>query len=245
MSDPTLHEKLVEIQQCLKCPKTLWNDFSKFHYRSAGQLYEAIKPHLPPAFQYFNDEIVMVGERHYLKTTLTLQLGAEKISVSAYAREQESKKGMDAAQITGACASYAHKYAMELLYLVDNDELDPDARPEKPTRKPPPKTKESPPEKKDGQPDKKPEEATKGQRGYIWFKCKKAGLSDTESKELIDWATGNKGLNKQNAKVIINRIHEDEKNDMDGFIDDFLKWRESQLPGEPPPIGEEEINYGN
>lgn len=119
---------LHKIQKELKAPKSNMNEFGKYKYRSCEDILEAVKPLLPDGVSLtITDEIVMIGERYYVKATATLyKEGKEIVYVSAYAREPELKKGMDEAQITGATSSYARKYALNGLFCID-DTKDPDA----------------------------------------------------------------------------------------------------------------------
>lgn len=126
-------EKLASIQQELKAPKDLKNEFGGFSYRSAEQIESQVKPLLEKykAILTLNDEIVFIGERHYIKATATLidyENRNDTVSTCAYAREQESKKGMDEAQVTGACSSYARKCALCGLFLIDDSKDDPDTK---------------------------------------------------------------------------------------------------------------------
>lgn len=118
-----LHKKVQEIQTHLKAPKNLYNSFGKYKYRNAEGICEAVKPLLAEQglILTLSDEIVAVGERYYVKATATLYSGEdEKISVSAFAREALTKKGMDDSQITGTASSYARKYALNGLFLLDD-----------------------------------------------------------------------------------------------------------------------------
>lgn len=123
-----LNDKLLIIQSKLKAPKNQYNDFNKFYYRSAEDILEALKHLLKEVgcTLTISDEIVVVAERVYVKATATLSDGKDNISTTAFAREEESKKGMDAAQITGAASSYARKYALNGLFCID-DTKDPDS----------------------------------------------------------------------------------------------------------------------
>lgn len=118
----TLHEKLVEIQQELKVPKDQWNDFSKFNYRSAEAIEEKAKPlcHARGLTLITSDEPVAVGNWNYIYASAILSDGNDKIVVTAAAREQETKKGMDASQISGSASSYARKYALSGLFALDD-----------------------------------------------------------------------------------------------------------------------------
>ena len=117
-------EKLQHIQEELKAPKNLYNSFGKYKYRNAEGICEAVKPLLAEFKMVLtlSDEIVQVGERYYIKATVTiLDVESEKnIAVSAFARESLDKKGMDDSQITGTASSYARKYALNGLFLLDD-----------------------------------------------------------------------------------------------------------------------------
>ncbi|ATC03007.1 ERF family protein [Escherichia coli] len=120
-----LHKKLRTIQQTLNAPKNQRNNFGGYNYRSAEDILEAVKPLLQSITLTVSDEIVLIGNRYYVKATATLSDGEDEIAVTAYAREEESKKGMDASQLTGATSSYARKYALNGLFCID-DAKDPD-----------------------------------------------------------------------------------------------------------------------
>jgi hypothetical protein len=115
---------LVKIQAELKAPKNQTNSFGKYKYRSAEDIIEAVKPILCKygTALVVSDEVVQVGDRIYIKATATLLDGTAdyRISVSGWAREEEVKKGMDAAQITGSASSYARKYALNGLFAIDD-----------------------------------------------------------------------------------------------------------------------------
>lgn len=116
--------KLMEIQTKIKAPKNLYNRFGKYKYRNAEGICEAVKPYLAEqkCALTLSDEIIDVGGRIYVKATATLMdiATGESISVSAMAREAEEKKGMDESQITGTASSYARKYALNGLFLLDD-----------------------------------------------------------------------------------------------------------------------------
>lgn len=112
--------KLNEIQKALKAPKNQYNSFGKYKYRNCEDILEAVKPLLGDSTLYISDEIVEIGGRVYVKATATFNDGKEVIKVSAFARESEIKKGMDDSQITGATSSYARKYALNGLFLIDD-----------------------------------------------------------------------------------------------------------------------------
>lgn len=121
-------DKLKLIQSDLVAPKNLENKFGNYRYRSAEGILEAVKPLLSAvgAILTVSDEMVEVGGRIYVKATATFTADGESISTTAFAREPESRKGMDESQITGACSSYARKYALNGLFCID-DTKDADA----------------------------------------------------------------------------------------------------------------------
>lgn len=121
-------ELLSKIQKELRAPKNQRNNFGNYNYRSCEDIVEAVKPFLTEgATLVLNDEIVLIGTRYYVKATATLTSGTESVSTTAYAREEETKKGMDGAQITGAASSYARKYSLNALLLID-DQKDADTQ---------------------------------------------------------------------------------------------------------------------
>ena len=119
-----VYEKLIAIQSELKAPKSQYNNFGKYAYRNCEDILEALKPLLKEhkSTIYIADEIVTVLDRFYIKATVTFidaETG-EKIINTAYAREEECKKGMDGSQVTGASSSYARKYALNGMFAIDD-----------------------------------------------------------------------------------------------------------------------------
>jgi hypothetical protein len=116
--------KLSKIQADLKVNKDKKNTFGNYMYRSAESILEGIKPFIKDlnAVVVLSDEIVQVANRVYVKATATISFEEGSLSVSAFARESEEKKGMDSAQVTGAASSYARKYAMQGLFAIDDGE---------------------------------------------------------------------------------------------------------------------------
>ena len=114
--------KLTAIQKELKVPKNQFNAFGKYNYRNAEDILEAVKPLLIKhgCTLFLSDEIVLIGDRYYIKATANFHDGENLIVITAYAREEETKKGMDGSQITGASSSYARKYALNGLFLIDD-----------------------------------------------------------------------------------------------------------------------------
>ena len=119
-----INEKLMRIQTQIKAPKNLYNSFGKYNYRNAEGICEAVKPFLEKenVSLILVDDMVAIGNRYYLKATARLfdNENNENIEVSAFAREPEQKKGMDESQITGTASSYARKYALNGLFLLDD-----------------------------------------------------------------------------------------------------------------------------
>jgi hypothetical protein len=132
-------KELIAIQKELKAPKGQRNNFGNYNYRSCEDILEAVKPlcHQHNCLLTVSDEMVILGDRFYVKSTATIELADPsyrskeewvehmkdefcKRSVSAYARESETKKGMDDAQITGSASSYARKYALNGLFCIDD-----------------------------------------------------------------------------------------------------------------------------
>ena len=119
-----VYEKLMNIQTQLKAPKSQFNTFGKYKYRNCEDILEALKPILAKvkAIVTLTDTVEHIGERFYIKATATftdIEKG-EKVEVSALAREDENKKGMDLAQVTGSVSSYARKYSLNGLFCIDD-----------------------------------------------------------------------------------------------------------------------------
>ena len=124
MTEKNIYSKLIEVQKELKAPKGQYNNFGRYKYRSAEDILEAVKPllHKRGLLQVITDDVISVGERIYIKATASIydSVSYETISNSAFARESETKKGMDDSQITGTASSYARKYALNGLYAIDD-----------------------------------------------------------------------------------------------------------------------------
>ena len=119
-----MYQKIINIQQKLKAPKTQRNNFGNYNYRSCEDILEAVKPLLEEnkCFLVITDEIINLGNRYYVKATAKINNddGALIAENNGIAREEESKKGMDGSQITGASSSYARKYALNGLFGIDD-----------------------------------------------------------------------------------------------------------------------------
>ena len=127
----TVYKKLIKVQQELKAPKNQRNTFGNYNYRSCEDILEALKPILAKhdATVFISDKVVVKENNWaYIEATATfvdIETG-ESVSTTAFARETENKKGMDSSQITGSASSYARKYALNGLFLID-DSVDPDS----------------------------------------------------------------------------------------------------------------------
>ncbi len=120
----TIHEKLSQIQSKLNAPKGQYNSFGKYNYRNCEDILQALKPILSEhkCHVSLSDEVVMVGNRFYIKATATITDSENNsFSTTAFAREAESKKGMDESQVTGSTSSYARKYALNGLFAIDDN----------------------------------------------------------------------------------------------------------------------------
>lgn len=119
-----IYKKLNAIQVSLKAPKNQRNSFGNYNYRSCEDILEAVKPLLKDnsCVLLLKDEIVNAGGKNYVKATATLvDFDGDTVCCEAYAREPDSKKGMDDSQITGATSSYARKYALNGLFAIDDN----------------------------------------------------------------------------------------------------------------------------
>ena len=119
-----IYEKLTEVQNELKAPKSKYNSFGKYNYRSCEDILEAVKPILKAKrlAMTVKDDVFNIGERFYIMATVTVFdcESEEKVTTTAYAREDADKKGMDGSQITGSSSSYARKYALNGMFAIDD-----------------------------------------------------------------------------------------------------------------------------
>ena len=119
-----IYAALMAVQAELKAPKSQHNSFGKYDYRSAEDIIEAVKPLLKEngLFLTMSDDIVLIGERYYIKSTVKVVdvVTGESVQTSALAREAAQKKGMDESQVTGTASSYARKYALNGLFAIDD-----------------------------------------------------------------------------------------------------------------------------
>ena len=133
-------KELIKIQSELKAPKNQFNNFGKYKYRSAEDILEAVKPLTAEqgCVLTLTDDIVCIEGRFYVKATATISNSkGQTVFVNGWAREEETKKGLDASQLTGSCSSYARKYALNGLFLIDDTkDADTDEHQKQTTAKP-------------------------------------------------------------------------------------------------------------
>ena len=116
----TVYEILNKIQIELKVSKGQYNKFGKYSYRSCEDILEAVKPLLQGAIITISDGLILIGDRFYIKATISITYDGSSISATAFAREPELQKGMSESQITGAASSYARKYSANGLFCIDD-----------------------------------------------------------------------------------------------------------------------------
>ena len=116
-------KKIIKIQSTLNAPKNQYNSFGKYYYRSCEDILEALKPLLrnEGLVQTITDDLELIGDRYYVKATVKVSDGTNTIENTAYAREEDVKKGMDASQITGTASSYARKYSLNGMWCIDDN----------------------------------------------------------------------------------------------------------------------------
>lgn len=119
-----IHQKLAAVQSALKAPKSQYNEFGRYKYRKAEDILESVKPLLSAngCTLTCTDELILVGDRYYIRATATITCveDGSSVSTTAFAREEQEKKGMDGSQVTGASSSYARKYALNGLLCIDD-----------------------------------------------------------------------------------------------------------------------------
>lgn len=175
-----IYSKLAKIQQELKAPKSQYNEFNKFNYRNAEDILEAVKPLLASQglTLTLSDQMEYIGQRYYIKATATITDGEDTITSTAYAREDESRAGMSESQVTGCSSSYARKYCLNGLFLID-DGKDSDSFDNK------------------HQPKTQPAQPQKTNRQILKEYC--LSIANTEPKERIrefyDWYNGERADN--------------------------------------------------
>jgi len=189
----SINEKMFAIQQALVVPKDQYNKFGNYPYRTCEGILEAVKPLLADheLNVLMSDDLIQLGDRYYVKATATLvdAKSGEQITVTAFAREEESKKGMDGSQVTGASSSYARKYALCGLFAIDGNK-DSDETNTQSSNDTKPQTRPQPQMPKQTQPQAQPQPAKKvltpQERKERTIKFLK-GLSDDKLKEYMEY----------------------------------------------------------
>ncbi|ECF2500723.1 recombinase [Salmonella enterica subsp. enterica serovar Virchow] len=206
----TFYEQLASIQEHLNAPKNQYNSFGKYKYRSCEDILEGVKPLLKGLFLSISDEIVLIGDRYYVKATATITDGENKHTATAMAREEESKKGMDSAQVTGATSSYARKYCLNGLFGID-DAKDADTDEHKQQQNAASEQKQS-----QSQSQQKQQDARSPQQLLTDFSAYalKASLPELENA----WKAANKSLSGTEQHDKAKSVYLDRKSELEGVI---------------------------
>ena len=176
----SLIKALAEIQSEVKVNKELKNNFGNYNYRNVEMILAEVKPLLAKhnLILTLKDEIVSVGSRFYVKAIATITNGTHSVETTAYAREDEAKKGMDLSQLTGSCSSYARKYALGGLLLLDDnkdiDSLDNTQNHAKPTQRVVSKPSE--------------DALLQKAKNQLFAGLQEVGIEKAQMKAFIDWA---------------------------------------------------------
>lgn len=207
----TFYERLASIQEHLNAPKNQYNSFGKYKYRSCEDILEGVKPLLNGLFLSISDEIVLIGDRYYVKATATVTDGENKHTATAMAREEESKKGMDSAQVTGATSSYARKYCLNGLFGID-DSKDADTDEHKHQQNSAPAQKQI-----QSQAQQKQHDARSPQQLLTDFSAYalKASLPELENA----WKAADKSLTGTEQHDKAKSVYLDRKSELEGVID--------------------------
>lgn len=204
-----LTQLLSDIQQKLKAPKNQRNEFGKYNYRSCEDILEAVKPLLNGAVLVISDDLVNFNDRYYVKATATIRTNDSEIVSTAFARETDAKKGMDSAQITGAASSYARKYALNGLFLID-DTKDPDTQDNSKQqansdfkRKPPVSNTRPAAKKRNGE-NEWFSHCNALQKGKLFHIAGQNGVEETELGEIFNrYFNSETPINKENIDALI------------------------------------------
>ena len=223
MDESKIVNELSKIQQSLNCPKTIWNEFGGYNYRSTETILEAVKPMLPEnSLITLDDDIVFLGDRYYVKATATFHLDHETISTHAYAREDKERKKMDGSQLTGAASSYARKYALGGLLLIDDikdaDALNKHDKDESENEKPDARYKHCKDKPENGKPTTLLT-ITHKQKELLYNKMTKDNdLTDPETVKFMDWYMAKTKENPLSAKQASEFI-----TNFDKYLGEFTK----------------------
>lgn len=205
----SIYAKLSRVQLHLKAPKSQFNKFGNYAYRSAEDILEALKPVLAEVglALVISDEVTLMGDRFYIRATACVNdFDGGKISATAYAREADERKGMDSSQVTGSASSYARKYALNGLFAIDDtkeadatnthDKSNPASTP-----KPAPKPAKADINKADVK-------ITNAQVQRMFAIAKQKGIDNDTLKELVvkQGVSSSKDLNKKQYDAVIEQI---------------------------------------
>ena len=187
MTNGVFFQKLARVQSELNAPKDKKNSFGGYNYRNVENIYEAVKPLLlkEGLVLSITDEVIEISDRIYIKATATVTDGFGSLSATGFARETGMKKGMDEAQITGSCSSYARKYALGGLFLIDDnkdiDSLEPEKEKSASTDKKSEKEVETKSSSEAGKPKKSDDElANKATVDKMIAEFEKIGIKESE-----------------------------------------------------------------
>lgn len=207
----SVYTKLTAIQIELKAPKSQRNTFGNYNYRSCEDILESVKPLLKKydVSLLISDEIALVGDRYYVCATAELveNESSEKVSVKAYAREENEKKGMDASQITGATSSYARKYALNGLFAIDDTK---DADTQEPVKEQPKSQPQQPKVEKPSKPfvpREDDENASPAQIELLKELCRRKGIGQNGFIKIAGCPLDAKYLYKQQATDLIKKLN--------------------------------------
>lgn len=192
---------LIDVQAELKAPKNQYNKFGGFSYRSAEDILEAVKPllHKYQLQLSCSEQVKKLGDRIYIICTATITDGNETLSVDGIAREPFAKKGMDDSQLTGSTSSYAKKYALNDLFLID-DNKDADAqKPEEPKE-------EAPKKKRPTKQKAAPAVDLQPIRSIFKEFCRASGRSQEEAMREICQAVGAKDMQSMTAAQVAKAV---------------------------------------
>lgn len=188
--------RLGEVQKALKVPKAHHNDFGKYHYRNAEDILNAVKPFLQDSeCVIISEEIVVIGDRVYVKSTASFYCGMGQLSATSFAREPVSKKGMDESQVTGSAASYARKYALGGLFAIDEGR-DADSAAPPPQNAPAPRRQAPPRDNGPTQQQRKEMAALTKQLGWTGQDLKAFGETTVGAKGSMTQAQADEMLHK-------------------------------------------------
>lgn len=180
-------KKLIQIQSELKVPKTNFNSFGKYKYRSAEDILEAVKPILKKhdCLLFLSDEIKQIGQKYFLLSSATI-INGEESKVSYGYSELDEHKGMSKEQSTGTSSSYARKYALNGLFLIDETVSDPDSQEPK----------------KEAVKIEEPKPMTEEQRTKLIFQSSSDCFTEEEKKNLVAWVAKNPSFEKANNMIL-------------------------------------------